>query len=285
MFWKACGLSSPGTLVTMLSPGLNPSLVLMPAGLMWTPFLLAGRRRVAEVHPHPRWSARVGHGVVVAREREQAVGPGAGDDLAPLRSRQRVALRHRLGQRGVPLGALALLLLLFLLRSLRPGPSRSDSKAVRATTLQDLPAGRAEGKRDLLLLPGFGRDAMRLGQRGTPAESAHRQDELAGLRTTGRRHRRLPEESSAWSLWVLRLEGEREALRPVVLLRDRSGWQCDHRGDQQRCQDARTSIVGLHADRSLDRPAMRSSLHSLSRTSLVLRRNLSVGDVRPAHSL
>ncbi len=42
VFWKASGLSRPGTLVTMLSPGLNPSLVLIPAGLTCTPFLLAG---------------------------------------------------------------------------------------------------------------------------------------------------------------------------------------------------------------------------------------------------
>ena len=42
VFWKAVGLSSPGTRVTMLSPGLKPSLRLMSTGSMWTPSLLAG---------------------------------------------------------------------------------------------------------------------------------------------------------------------------------------------------------------------------------------------------
>src|SRR5882724_1626145 len=42
VFWKAVGLSRPGILVTMLSPGLKPSLRLMSAGLMWKPVPFLG---------------------------------------------------------------------------------------------------------------------------------------------------------------------------------------------------------------------------------------------------
>ena len=53
VFWKAVGLSRPGTRVTMLSPGLKPSLWLMPAGSMWTPWTLAGVESLLKLTRRP----------------------------------------------------------------------------------------------------------------------------------------------------------------------------------------------------------------------------------------
>jgi hypothetical protein len=53
VFWKAAGVSRPGTRVTTLSPGLKPSLRLMSAGLMWMFAAFAGVDAISRLRRSP----------------------------------------------------------------------------------------------------------------------------------------------------------------------------------------------------------------------------------------
>ena len=217
VFWKAVGLSRPGTRVTMLSPGLKPSLRLMSAGSMWVPARFVGVEASPMIDPQPGRGPRVGDRVVVAREREQAVGAGAGDRLAPVRALQDVALRRRTARAGV----------LERPRTLRLRPlaaSRGDGQGARRAALEHVPAGDAQRERD----GSYGRGGASASARpdpGHPERTRPRAPPSVAVdeRSYDRKHARA--EHPCVALRALEVDGHR-----LVVLRGGAGGQRQERG-------------------------------------------------------